>query len=204
MFGKKVSSVDMWYEMALQMAAVKIVRDLKPNRTYRNIPFGYSLLDIYTTSQRFHLTINTVVGDETVVKTSEGHISNLHSALSVGNFIQFWEKVDKRQSVSLYLLDTIAPTVSRLVFYSNVGQDSWVFPFYDTMITLDVKIPKIREGSKVLEGKLSVRAFDDEYGYSGPVWGTLIEPGEEKSPIRFFGDFEGSVANNLQSYLSWQ
>lgn len=205
MFWKKSEPVDMWYEMALQMAAVKIVRDLKPNKTYHDIPFGYSLLDIYTNSHKFDMTINTVVGDETVVKTHWGqHISDLYDTLNVGDFLKLWENVDKKQRVNLYLMDKIVPAVSRLVFYSPVEQDSWVFPFYNTMITLDMKSPKIREGSKVLEGVLSVRAFDDECGYSGPVWGTLIEPGEEKTPIRYFGDFEGSVANNLQSYLSWR
>lgn len=205
MFWKKSEPVDMWYEMALRTAAVKIVRDMKPNKTYLNIPFGYSLLDIYTTSQNFNLTIFTVVDDETVVNSHWGqHISDLYDTLNVGNFLKLWENVDKRQRVNSNLMDKIVPAVSRLVFYSPMEQDSWVFPFYNTMITLDMKTSKVREGSKILDGRLSVRAFDDEYGYSNPAWGTLIEPGEEKDPVRYFGDLEENVGRSLQTYLRWR
>lgn len=183
MFGtkkvRKPKYFNPWYEMSLSAIGRKIARDIKPDTTYQNIPFGRSLLDIHTDGDFVFITIKTVVNGETIVEEIRDSLANLSYHLQPYKFEKRWEKADVNIVFTKETLKQITVGISQLIHDSDVKQDSWIFPYFNFFISLEVDNVKRSQGRKWIKGSASLQAFDDEFGCGGGIFGTFLGEGEE-------------------------
>lgn len=182
MFGtKKVRQpkyFNAWYEMSLNSLGHKIVRDIKTDKTYTNIPFGRSLLDLHTDGEFVFITIKTVVNGEMIVEEIRDSLANLSYHLQAFKFEKRWEKADVNVVFTPETMKQIAVGISRLLHDSDV-KDSWIFPYFNFFISVDVEKVKRAGGRKWISASAYLRSFDDEYGCGGGVSGVFLEDDDE-------------------------
>lgn len=182
MFGtkkvRKPKYMNPWYEMSLNAIGNKIARDIKPDTTYQNIPFGRSLLDIHTDGDFVFITIKTVVNGEMIVEEIRDSLANLSYHLQAFKFENRWEKADVNVVFTPETMKQITVGISRLLHDSNV-KDSWIFPYFNFFISVDVDNVKRYAGRKWISASAYLRSFDDEYVCGGGVSGSFLEDDEE-------------------------
>lgn len=188
MFGTKKSRkpkyMNPWYEISLSALGHKIVRDIKADKTYTNIPFGRSLLDLHTDGEFVFITIKTVVNGEMIVEEIRDSLANLSYHLQAFKFENRWEKADVNVVFTPETMKQITVGISRLLHDSDV-KDSWIFPYFNFFISVDVDNVKRYAGRKWIRASAYLRSFDDEYGCGGGVSGSFLEDDEELKVDRF-------------------
>lgn len=176
---KKPKYFNAWYEMSLNSIAHKIARDIKTDKTYTNIPFGRSLLDLHTDGEFVFITIKTVVNGEMIVEEIRDSLANLSYHLQPYKFEKRWEKADTTIVFTPETLKQITVGISRLLYNSDVKQDVWVFPYFDFFISVEVDNVKRSAGRKWISARAYMQSFDDEYGCGGGTSGVFLEDDEE-------------------------
>ena len=181
---KKPKYMNPWYEISLSALGHKIARDIKADKTYTNIPFGHSLLDIHTDGDFVFITIKTVVNGEMVVEEIRDSLANLSYHLQAFKFENRWEKADVNVVFTPETMKQITVGISRLLHDSDV-KDSWIFPYFNFFISVNVDNVKRYAGRKWISASAYLQSFDDEYACGGGVSGSFLEDEEELKVDRF-------------------
>lgn len=188
MFGKKAHKpkyYNPWYEMSLNALAHKIARDIKTDKTYTNIPFGRSLLDIHTDGEYVFITIKTVVNGEMIVEEIRDSLANLSYHLQPFKFEKRWEKADTKIVFTPETLKQICFGIAQLINDSDVKQDDWIFPYFNFFVQVKLDGVKRSNGRKWISGNAYLQDFTDEYGCGGGISGTFLEEGEPLKVDRY-------------------
>lgn len=129
------------YNKALKKLAGQISRTIRPNVTYRNIPFGFSQLDIHTDGMNTLLAVK-VFEKEKEMRVSEFHIhsSNLRKFLISDEMMEIFNPADTDHVEILmedYVFKPISQGIAQIVYDSKDKKEYWVFPFYKNAISFE-------------------------------------------------------------------
>lgn len=174
---KSSSYLNNWYDISLNSLASKIPQAVKEDRTYSNIPFGRSLIDIHSDGQSALVNIKTVVNGKLNVREIHTSLPYVFANLHSSRVYQNWENSDDI-ALTTEKLKQICIAMAELIHYSNNKNDVWVFPYFDYFIAVEIDETYKKSGKKYSSGSASIRSFDGAYGSGGTISGTFFEKDE--------------------------
>lgn len=130
------------YNKALKKLAGQIVRTIKDDTTYRNIPFGYAQLDIHSDGENVLLAVKVLNSTKDAFNLREFQmpLSKLQKFL-ISDEMQnnSWVPASSIFYNDYRVLKQISTGIAEIVNDAGNKDKSWMFPFYDTLIVLKKK-----------------------------------------------------------------
>lgn len=130
------------YDKALKKLAGQIVRTVKPDTTYRNIPFGEAQLDIHSDGENVLLAVKVLnyAKDAFDLREFQMTLSELKKFL-ISDEMQSnsWVPASSIFYNDYRVLKQISTGIAEIVNDAGNKDKSWMFPFYDTLIILKKK-----------------------------------------------------------------
>lgn len=160
------------YGKALKKLASQIARTIKVDTTYRNIPFGYSQLDIYSDGEIALLAVKVLSISKKRLNVQEFQIpsTKLKSFLIGAEMRKITEKIDVELGFhEKRIIKQISQGLAQLVQDSDRKKETWVFPFYNQAIVFVKDKSTIREDTLYFEGKTKRMKIDKNSAISIPV-----------------------------------
>lgn len=117
----------------LRRLAGQIVRDIRPDIVYRNIPFGCSQLDIHSDGEIVILAVKTLSahGASLIVREFQVPKYKLYNLLLSSKVTKPFNKNNMGAIVrDRHLAKQISQGIAQFVYQSRRSQEVWFFPFY--------------------------------------------------------------------------
>lgn len=124
------------YNKALKKLAAQISRTIKPNITYRNIPFGFSQLDLHTDGETTLVAVKVFErSKEMKIREFQIPASELRKFLISDEMLEIFNPIDGMNVLMKdYIVKPISQGVSQIMHHSENNKETWVFPFYKKSI----------------------------------------------------------------------
>lgn len=162
------------YDRALKKLAAKIVRTVKDDTTYRNIPFGDAQLDIHSDGETVLLAVKVLDFSRNSFKVREFQmpLSKLRKFLMGSEMRRFINNSDMIITFDdRKILKQISQGIAEIVYDSKAMKETWVFPFHNRMIVFK----KDSVPSDSLNGYIAFLDVENLNDYNfQPVQGILL------------------------------
>lgn len=162
------------YDKALKKLAGKIVRTIKDDTTYRNIPFGDAQLDIHSDGETVLLAVKVLDFSRNSFNVREFQmpLSKLRKFLMGPEIRRFVNNSDMIITFDdRKILKQISQGIAEIVYDSKAKKETWVFPFHNRMIFFK----KDGNDSNSLKGHIAFLDAENLNAYDlQPVQGILL------------------------------
>lgn len=175
---KTPAYMNTWYEASLKNLAKKISQTIKDDKTYSNIPFGKSLIDVYSDGENAIIAVKTVVDKRMMIEEQHTTKPYIHGYLHPFKIKRHWKNCDDKAPFTKESAKQICVSIAQLILDSDLKEDVWVFPYFNYLIVVEIDETRKSHGKKYVSGSASIRSFDGEYGCSGSFGGTFLEEDE--------------------------
>lgn len=131
------------YDKALKKLAGQIVRTIKDDTTYRNIPFGDAQLDIHSDGKIVLLAVKVLdfTKNSFNVREFQMPLTKLRKFLMGSEMRRFINNSDMIIiSDDRKILKQISQGIAEIVYDSKAKKETWVFPFHNRMIVFKKEV----------------------------------------------------------------
>lgn len=175
---KAPAYMNTWYDLSLKALATKISQTIKEDKTYSNIPFGKSLIDVHSDGENTIIAVKTIVDGKQNVQEIHTSPYYIVGYLQPSKLKENWAKSDDQIVLTKENLKQITESISHLIHDSGNSEDSWVFPYYNYTITVNTESVRKYRGRRYISGSAGILDFYGDYGSGGSFSGTIVEDDE--------------------------